>query len=112
VWQWRVQQDSVLLAGYQLSSATGWLSSLLSKIDKGDVLFFGPVDSFRDKTGQRIVGYLAEYAQFNSRISVGLDESPGNNIVCERSLLGDIEKLKSGGISRQIWCGDLRPRSA
>jgi len=85
--------------------ATGWLSSVLSEIDKGDVLFFGPVDSYWDKTDRRIVGYLAEYAQFNSRLSEELAETPGNNIVCERSLLGDMEKLKTEGFFKtfMVW---------
>jgi hypothetical protein len=85
--------------------ATGWLNSVLLEIGKGSALFFGPVDFGWDKTDRRIVGYLAEYAQFNSPLAVELDEVPGNNLVCQRSLLEGTEKLQTEGFFKtfMVW---------
>jgi hypothetical protein len=85
--------------------ATGWLSSVLSEINKGSGIFFGPVDSGWNKMDRRIVGYLAEYAQFDSPLAEELDEVPGNNLVCQRSLLDDAEKLQSEGFFKtfMVW---------
>ena len=85
--------------------AKGWLHSVLQEINNDGLLFFGPVDSAWDKMDQRIVGYIAEYAQFNSPLAAELDEVPGNNLVCERSLLGDMKKLQTEGFFKtfMVW---------
>lgn len=85
--------------------AAGWLKSVLSEINEGNRLFFGPVDSAWGKNDRRIVGYLAEYAQFNSPLAKGLEEVPGNNIVCQRSLLDDAETLQTEGFFKtfMLW---------
>lgn len=85
--------------------AKGWLNSVMSEIDRSNAIFFGPVDSAWDKTDRRIVGYLAEYAQFDSPLAAELDEVPGNNIVCQRSLLDDAEKLQKQGFFKtfMVW---------
>lgn len=85
--------------------APGWLNSVLAEIGKGNKLFFGPVDSGWEKNDRRIVGYLVEYAQFASPLTAELDEVPGNNIVCERSLLDDVSKLQSEGFFKtfMVW---------
>lgn len=85
--------------------ASGWLSSVMREIEKESPIFFGPVDSGWDKSDRRIVGYLAEYAQFDSPLAEELDEVPGNNIVCLRSLLDDAEKLQAEGFFKtfMVW---------
>lgn len=84
---------------------TGWLKNVLAEIARGNKLFFGPVDPAWKKNDRRIVGYLAEYAQFCSPLTAELDEVPGNNIVCQRSLLDDAEKLQTEGFFKtfMIW---------
>lgn len=83
----------------------GWLSSVMLEIKKENPVFFGPVVSGWDKTDRRIVGYIAEYAQFHSPLANELDEVPGNNIVCQRSLLDDAEKLQAEGFFKtfMVW---------
>jgi hypothetical protein len=83
----------------------GWLDSVLAEIEKGSVLFFGPVDSGWDKTDRRIVGYLNEYAQFSSPLADALSEVPGNNIVCQRGLLDADETLQTQGFYKtfMVW---------
>lgn len=85
--------------------APGWLSSVMSEINKGNRMFFGSVDSGWDKTDRRIVGYIAEYAQFSSPLTSELDEVPGNNLVCQHFLLDDIEKLQTKGFFKtfMVW---------
>jgi hypothetical protein len=97
--------EYVAVLDIKCAPAAGWLSSVLSEISRGSKVFFGPVDSGWDRTDKRIVGYLAEYAQFNSPLSEELDEVPGNNIVCLRSLLDDSEKLKTEGFFKtfMVW---------
>ena len=85
--------------------SVGWLQCALTEIGKDSALFFGPVDPGWKKHDQRIVGYLAEYAQFSSPLAIELNEVPGNNLVCQRSLLGDFEKLQTDGFFKtfMIW---------
>ena len=85
--------------------SVGWLRNVMSEIDRGSALFFGPVDSGWKCNDRRIVGYLAEYAQFSSPLAKVLDEVPGNNLVCKRTLLGDMKKLKIEGLFKtfMVW---------
>jgi hypothetical protein len=83
----------------------GWLISVESEIGRGNQLFFGPVDPGWEANDRRIVGYLAEYAQFSSPLDSDLCEVPGNNLVCKRPLLGDMGKLRAEGLFKtfMVW---------
>ncbi|NNM20042.1 MAG: hypothetical protein HKO55_02045 [Gammaproteobacteria bacterium] len=85
--------------------AAEWFSSAMSEIAKGGRLFFGPVNSAWKSNDRRIVGYIAEYAQFSGPLALELDEVPGNNLVFHGSLLGDREALTGQGFFKtfMIW---------
>jgi len=85
--------------------APGWLEAVLAEIGRGSALFFGPVDPGWGQDDRRIIGYLAEYAQFCSPLDPALDEVPGNNLVCRRSLLEDSGKLQAVGFFKtfMVW---------
>lgn len=74
--------------------ADGWLDAVLSLIRDGHRLVFGPVQPGWPPEDARIVGYLAEYAQFREPLSEYLGECPGNNFVFCRDLL---EQVTVGG---------------
>jgi len=84
---------------------TGWLKCVQLQIEHRTPLFFGPVEPGWGKNDARIVGYLAEYAQFSKPLASTLEEVPGNNIVCHRSLLDDASGLVSEGFFKtfMVW---------
>lgn len=84
---------------------TGWLKCVQLQIRHKTPLFFGSVEPGWKKNDIRIVGYLAEYAQFSKPLTSTLDEVPGNNVVCHRSLLDDPSRLVSEGFFKtfMVW---------
>ena len=83
----------------------GWWERVRREIGHGTPIFFGPVNAGWDPRDARMIGYLAEYAQFHSPLEPQLNEVPGNNIVCRRSLLDDPGKLVAAGFFKtfMIW---------
>ncbi len=83
----------------------GWLLCVERQMENGVPLFFGPVEPGWGRRDPRITGYLAEYAQFSRPLSPALDEVPGNNVVCRRTLLDDSSKLLTDGFFKtfMVW---------
>lgn len=67
--------------------APGWLDAVLREARAGKNVLYGPVDPGWPADDPRIVGYLVEYAQFQSPLDQALGEYPGNNIAFRRELL-------------------------
>jgi len=84
---------------------SGWLACVQLQIAQKTPMFYGPVEPGWANNDSRIVGYLAEYAQFSKPLASTLDEVPGNNVVCQRSLLDDPLKLVSEGFFKtfMVW---------
>ncbi len=98
-------QDYVAALDIKCPPAEGWLQAAQQAMRNDVALFFGPVNCRWRHDDKRIVGYLAEYAQFHSPLQDSLDEVPGNNIVCRRALLDDADTLRSKGFYKtfMIW---------
>jgi len=81
------------------------LKRAILEIKKNTRLFFGPVNPGWSTNDINIVGYLTEYAQFRSPLADDVFEVPGNNVICERSLFDDVEKLETQGFYKtfMIW---------
>lgn len=96
--------DYVAVLDVYCPPAEGWLDSVKAEINKGTIIFCGPVNSGWARNDSRIVGYLAEYCQFNSPLEE-MDEVPGNNIVCKSSLLESKHDLQTKGFFKtfMMW---------
>ena len=73
--------DYVAILDAQAPPGAGWLARARAEIARGTPLFFGSVEPGWGMRDRRIVGYLAEYAQFRAPIPHALAEVPGNNLV-------------------------------
>lgn len=96
--------EYVAVLDIQVPPAPGWLARVQTEINKGTPLFFGPVEPGMDWSDRRMVGYLAEYAQFSSPLPVHIGEVPGNNLVFRRGL-GVSDDVEISGFFKtfMIW---------
>lgn len=101
----RASAEYVAVLDIQMPPAAGWLARVRAEIARGTPLFFGPVECGWDPRDRRVVGYLAEYAQFASPLPAKLREVPGNNLVGRRSLLVGADDVAPGGFFKTfvIW---------
>lgn len=107
LWGQAIAQSSgnyVAVLDINCPPALGWLDRVLNEITAGNSLFFGPVNP-PDKIDSSILGYITEYAQFCSPIKESMNEVPGNNIVCRRTLMDSNDRLINEGFLKtfMVW---------
>lgn len=88
--------------------APGWLVRVLTQIETGSEIFFGPVEPGWASDDRRIVGYLSDYAQFKAPLTGAVNEIPGNNLVLRRTLMASAPELQAQGFFKTFTLWRLR----
>lgn len=99
------RQEYIAVLDIHCPPMAGWFQRVMYEVRRGTRLFFGPVNSAWAPADRRIVGYITEYAQFHAPLAKQLNEVPGNNLVCHRSLLNAPNMLIERGFLKtfMIW---------
>lgn len=69
---------------------------MTAALDQGAQALFGPVISGWATHSENVVGYLAEYAQFDRPLASDLHERPGINVIAPQELAKDASVLIDG----------------
>lgn len=88
--------------------APGWLARVLTQLETGGEIFFGPVEPGWASDDRRIVGYLSDYAQFKAPLTGAVSEIPGNNLVMRRMLMAPAPELQTQGFFKTFTLWRLR----
>lgn len=108
LWGWAIATSAhsmVAVLDVNCPPASGWWEGVQRELRAGGRIFTGPILSGWRPEQREIVGYLVDYAQFDTPLNPSVREVPGINFICDRGLLDPPALLVERGLLKtfSLW---------